>query len=265
MAPSSPLPGSDGMFVHPVVNSIVPDVKTNRQIETKISLTTSKLGRALCFRCLEKAIEEQPGENDASLAILDKFYDYALARWELRKVQFPFTRESREMLERGHFTEEAEEVKEARRRHRKLTEDIDEVELSCLFCNKPVGSNSTPFFKLYDLDRYHGSYITSGLIGESNYSKSYLRKDYWCLSICFECFIAYFPLTSAWLSRDLTQGDTPLPEPDSQLFLSPEAAKEITQSETTEEAKKILREKLGDRVDIQINNAKNEEPDSSGQ
>ena len=60
MAPSRPMPGSDGVMTQPVVWALVPVVSEDGKIKSKASLVLAQNGRSLCFRCIEAVLEKNP-------------------------------------------------------------------------------------------------------------------------------------------------------------------------------------------------------------
>jgi len=201
MRPSESLPGREGVFVKPVLMSLV--YLSDKEGEYDLSYLATPAGMSLCFECIEGKLPE--GRMPALKSVYEA-YEAETASREIEEEQ------------KGRWVA-GKELGLKLDADKRLEKRLKTLERDCLFCDTDV-ENGLPFFLGNVLDKvYSEQHLTFG----ANYSWSENETGSTGFRMCFNDFRQHFPKLFEEFSYMLRGKPNPnLKLPPSTLNISPE-------------------------------------------
>ncbi|MFA6423293.1 MAG: hypothetical protein WCW17_02450 [Patescibacteria group bacterium] len=172
MAPSTQLPGTDGVIITPKLVANGFKVEQGSDIIWHPVYATGPIEAALCFECVfSKGVETQPGK----IALIRRMYkleDHYCEFLNLAKTRGLSGQESTESTLLG----------------KQITEFCSQLGLAeCLFCHETLETFKSPMFMAKMFDRYKARQ-SPGFQLTGNYQWSNYETGHYLFGVCFGCF-----------------------------------------------------------------------------
>lgn len=235
MGPSESLPGREGVFVNPVVLSIVwipANPNNSEKLDWLFTYLTSQEDRSLCFKCISSKLPEHRQQ------FLNSIYEAYEAETYYKEI---------EKSQKGKWIS-GDEMGRSVKAFKTFEEKFQGIASDeCLICAVRVGDKKLPYFRAIVIDRVYGRQHQSGLFTFDNYSWSDIKTGLTSFKFCFDCFGSYFNKTFMQLSCDMrgVKNSQSGKNPKSEFFITEEAMaalkKEVGGKEAGEMMRKIMR------------------------